>query len=185
MSFPMFVRIGAMQNCTRVVPLRFLGKQLGSASLKTFAPLRSNVKTPIQSWGWDWLNHQKNLKRPLSPHLTVYKPMLTWMVSGLHRISGVVMGTTVALFSIGLMAAPFDFTTLIEYIRNLHLPVVFVYAVKYAIAWPLTFHTLNGVRFLAFDLAKGTDIPTVYKTGWTVVGLSLVIAAILTFWRDH
>jgi hypothetical protein len=27
--------------------------------------------------------------RPLSPHLTIYQPQLTWYMSGLHRITGV------------------------------------------------------------------------------------------------
>ncbi|KFD54378.1 hypothetical protein M514_04721 [Trichuris suis] len=142
--------------------------------LKTWAPLASNVKTPIQAWGWDYLQRQKSLHRPIAPHLTVYKPMLTWMLSGLHRITGVAMGTTIAILSVGLLVVPFDFTAMINFIRDLHLPALLVYAVKYAIAWPLTYHTLNGVRFLGFDLAKGTDIPTVYKTGWTVVALSVV-----------
>jgi len=30
-------------------------------------------------------------KRPLSPHLTIYKPMLTMMMSIAHRISGVAL----------------------------------------------------------------------------------------------
>jgi len=151
-------------------------------SFKTMVPLASDVKTPIQKWGWEYLQRQKSLGRPLSPHLTVYQPQLTWMVSGLHRISGTVMGVAASLFIIGLTAMPFDFPQLIEWIRQLGLPVFLTAAVKWCIAWPITFHTINGVRFLAFDMAKGTAIKTVYKTGWTVVGLSIVIATILTFW---
>ncbi|VDO93527.1 unnamed protein product, partial [Soboliphyme baturini] len=146
-------------------------------------PACSAAKTPVQQWGWDYLQRQKALNRPIAPHLTVYKPMLTWMVSGLHRITGVAMGITVAMLSIGFMVVPFDFPSLIEFIRNLQLPVAFVYAVKYIIAWPLTFHTLNGIRFLGFDLAYGTDIRSVYKSGWTIVALSILIAAALTFWE--
>uniref|UniRef100_A0A5S6QWJ7 Uncharacterized protein n=1 Tax=Trichuris muris TaxID=70415 RepID=A0A5S6QWJ7_TRIMR len=171
-----FVRIPAAPRVSAVAAQRC------ALGLKTFAPLSSDVKTPIQAWGWDYLQKQKELHRPIAPHLTVYKPMLTWMLSGLHRITGVAMGTTIAIFSVGLMAVPFDFTAVVSFIRDLQLPALLVYAVKYAIAWPLTYHTLNGVRFLGFDLAKGTDIPTVYKTGWTVVGLSVIIAAAITFW---
>ncbi|VDP21890.1 unnamed protein product, partial [Onchocerca flexuosa] len=58
--------------------------------LKTSVPKQS-VKTPIQEWGWDYLLRQRALKRPISPHLSVYKPQLTWMVSGFHRMTGCAM----------------------------------------------------------------------------------------------
>ena len=38
------------------------------------------IKTPIQQFGWEYLMKQKSLGRPISPHLTIYKPQLTWMV---------------------------------------------------------------------------------------------------------
>ena len=38
------------------------------------------IKTPIQQIGWEYLMKQKSLGRPISPHLTIYKPQLTWMV---------------------------------------------------------------------------------------------------------
>lgn len=58
--------------------------------LKTSVPQQS-TKTPIQEWGWDYLLRQRALKRPISPHLTVYKPQVTWMVSGFHRMTGCAM----------------------------------------------------------------------------------------------
>lgn len=33
-----------------------------------------------------------------------------------------------------------------------------------------------------FDMAKGTDIKTVYKTGWGVVGLAAIIALVICLW---
>jgi succinate dehydrogenase (ubiquinone) cytochrome b560 subunit len=163
--------------------MQALGAGALQASFKTMVPVLSEAKTPIQVWGWEYLQRQKAMNRPIAPHLTVYKPMLTWMVSGLHRISGTVMGVAIALMSVSLMAAPFDFPAVIEFIRNLGLPEVVKAAVRFIIAWPIVFHMLNGVRFLGFDLAKGIEIRQVYKTGWTVVALSIIIAGGLALWR--
>jgi hypothetical protein len=32
------------------------------------------------------------LNRPMSPHLTIYEPQLTWLLSGFHRITGFAVG---------------------------------------------------------------------------------------------
>jgi len=152
-------------------------------SLKTYAPLSAHLKTPIQKFGNDYLYKQKDMNRPLSPHLGIYQPQLTWYLSGAHRISGCVMGTAVGLMAIALLVTPFDFSQLIEYIRLLGLPTAFVYFVKFAIAWTLTFHSLNGIRFLGFDMAMGIDLASVYRSGWAVLVASIVLAIVFTFWR--
>lgn len=66
--------------------------------LKTSVPQQS-AKTPIQEWGWEYLLRQRALKRPISPHLAVYKPQVPWMVSGFHRITGCVMAGIKPFFS--------------------------------------------------------------------------------------
>lgn len=52
---------------------------------------KSEAATPVQKFGFEYLKKQKSLHRPLSPHLTIYKPQLTWMLSGAHRFSGCLM----------------------------------------------------------------------------------------------
>lgn len=51
--------------------------------------------------------------------------------------------------------------------------------IKFYLALPVTFHTLNGVRHLSWDNGKFLKINEVYKTGYTVLGLSVVSALIL------
>jgi len=153
------------------------------SSLKYCAPLASAAKTPVQEWGWEYLQRQKQLKRPIAPHLSVYKPQLTWMVSGLHRISGTVMGGAVVVAAVTLMVAPFDFISVVEFIRGLGLPGPVTFAIRYIIAWPIIFHALNGARFLGFDLGKGMAIGDVYKSGWAVVFLSIFLALCVAYYR--
>ncbi|KAM3723077.1 Succinate dehydrogenase cytochrome b560 subunit [Dirofilaria immitis] len=143
--------------------------------LKTGIPHQS-AKTPIQEWGWDYLLRQRALKRPISPHLSVYKPQLTWMVSGFHRMTGCAMAGTLLIGGIGFALLPLNFTTFIDFIRGLGLPWVITDAFKFIIAYPIVFHSLNGIRFIAFDLALGTDVPSVYTSGYLVLSLAALIA---------
>ncbi|KAK6745245.1 hypothetical protein RB195_011766 [Necator americanus] len=157
----------------RVTPRQVMTSRLIASTL-----VRRDVKTPIQEWGWAYLMRQKKLGRPISPHLTVYQPQLTWMVSGLHRVTGCVMAGVLLFGSIGFAALPFNFTQFVEYIRSWHIPPIITSVFKFVIAFPIIFHTLNGIRFIGFDLAKGVDnTKAIYKSGYLVLGLSAIIAA--------
>ena len=115
--------------------------------------------------------------RPLSPHLQVYKPQLTSMLSILHRITGfglavgAVMGTwwLVAIMS-GTMAYEFFYTFAKSFIGQLML-FCWLYAFVY--------HFLNGLRHMVWDTGRWLDIKSTYRSGWIVFGLSLVVSVIL------
>lgn len=47
---------------------------------------------------------------------------------------------------------------------------------KFGLAWPFTFHSWNGVRHLVWDTGAQFRNEQVVRTGWAVVGLSLVTA---------
>ena len=55
-------------------------------------------------------------------------------------------------------------------------PVLLKVLTKFTIALPFTFHSFNGFRHLAWDMGKAFKNQTVVKTGWTVVGISVVTA---------
>uniref|UniRef100_A0A0M3K8C7 Succinate dehydrogenase cytochrome b560 subunit, mitochondrial n=1 Tax=Anisakis simplex TaxID=6269 RepID=A0A0M3K8C7_ANISI len=80
------------------------------------------------------------------------------------------------LGGVGFSVLPLDFTTFIDFIRGLHIPTVILDAFRFVIAFPIAFHTLNGIRFIGFDMAKGTDIVSVYKGAYLVLGLAALIA---------
>lgn len=50
--------------------------------------------------------------------------------------------------SVGFMALPLDFPAFIDFVRHLGLPSVVLSAFKFIIAFPIVFHSLNGIRFL-------------------------------------
>jgi succinate dehydrogenase (ubiquinone) cytochrome b560 subunit len=55
-------------------------------------------------------------------------------------------------------------------------PVVAKVGLKTILAWPFTFHCWNGFRHLAWDLGWQFTNQQVIRSGWTVVGLSVVSA---------
>ncbi|KAI9760506.1 MAG: hypothetical protein M4579_001591 [Chaenotheca gracillima] len=120
---------------------------------------------------------QQRLNRPVSPHLTIYRPQLTWILSGLNRITGSVLSGGLYVFATAYLAAP---------LFGWHLesasmaaafgawPVLGKVALKTTLALPFTFHCINGVRHLVWDTGKEFGNQQVVRTGWAVVGLTAV-----------
>lgn len=124
---------------------------------------------------------QKNatLKRPLSPHLTIYKPQLTSMLSITHRGTGIFMAGVLSASAIGYMAVGAPLADHLAFVRELAIPGACLYVAKFGLAFPLCYHYANGLRHLAWDALIGLDISTLYKTGWFVLGTASVAAAVV------
>jgi succinate dehydrogenase (ubiquinone) cytochrome b560 subunit len=56
------------------------------------------------------------------------------------------------------------------------LPLAAKVLLKTTLALPFTYHAMNGIRHLMWDLGRGLTNPVIIKTGWTVVGLSIASA---------
>ena len=61
------------------------------------------------------------------------------------------------------------------------LPVVVKVLMKFGIAIPFTFHSFNGVRHLIWDTGRELSNKGVQRTGYTVIGLTLLSSGILAF----
>jgi succinate dehydrogenase (ubiquinone) cytochrome b560 subunit len=59
------------------------------------------------------------------------------------------------------------------------LPIAAKVLLKGTLALPFTYHCMNGVRHLVWDLGRGITNQQVIKSGWTVVGLSVISALAL------
>jgi len=120
---------------------------------------------------------KQRLQRPVSPHLSIYRPQITWYASSLNRITGVMLSGGLYVFGLAYLAAPalgwhLETPSLVAAFGS--LPLAAKVAAKMTIAFPFTFHSLNGVRHLIWDLGVGYATKTVIRTGWTVVGLSVL-----------
>lgn len=111
--------------------------------------------------------------RPLSPHLTIYRPQLTSMTSILTRITGnalIVAALLVVWWFLAAASSPEYFA-----IADAVLTSWFGDMVMFLSLWALWYHTLAGIRHLIWDNALMLEIETAEKLGWVVIGGSVVL----------
>ena len=117
-------------------------------------------------------------KAPLSPHLQIYKPQLTSLMSILHRITGIFLSLGTLMLVYWLMAAaegPEAYQQAQDLLRSwLGLLLLFGWSLA------LFYHLCNGIRHLFWDAGLGLDIKTVYLTG-QIVWVSTFILTSLTW----
>lgn len=120
------------------------------------------------------------LNRPQSPHLTIYKPQLTSMLSITHRGTGIALTGYAAIFGIAALTCPDGANSVVSLIEGLNLGAASLGALKFTLAFPFAFHTVNGVRHLFWDLGKFLTIKEVYTTGYAMLLVSTILAIALT-----
>jgi succinate dehydrogenase / fumarate reductase, cytochrome b subunit len=97
--------------------------------------------------------------RPLSPHLQIYSPMLTMIMSIMHRITGIILYGGVILLVAWLLAAATSedaFATLAAIYGSW-----FGLIVLFGFSWALIHHALGGIRHLIWDTGRGFGLDTV------------------------
>lgn len=96
-------------------------------------------------------------RRPLSPHLEVYKPLLTMMMSITHRITGMALyagALLVVWFVLALAAGPSAFHTVsVVYGSWIGQIILFLFT------WAFFQHLLGGIRHFVWDAGFGMDHP--------------------------
>ena len=113
---------------------------------------------------------------PLSPHLHIYRPQLTSGMSIMHRMTGVALSVGTLLLLYWLVAAAQGMQAYEQAqtcLRSLPAQVLLV-------GWTFAFyyHLCNGLRHLLWDTGWGLDLGTAYKTGYVVIGTSVVLTAL-------
>jgi len=123
------------------------------------------------------MTDENRSNRPLSPHLQIYRPQLTSVLSIFHRMTGVGLALGAVLVVWWLMAAatsPGYFAVVDGLLTSW-----FGYLVLLGMTWALSYHLLNGIRHLVWDLGYGFEIETVERSGIAVVIGSGVLTALL------
>ena len=118
--------------------------------------------------------------RPLSPHLQVYRPQLTSILSIFHRMTGVALwGGT--LFLVWWLAAaagigtPFAMAqeAIGHWIGRLLL---------FGFSFSLFYHLCNGIRHLFWDAGYGYELPVLAASGWAVLLVSGALTVASWVW---
>jgi succinate dehydrogenase (ubiquinone) cytochrome b560 subunit len=120
--------------------------------------------------------------RPVSPHLGIYQPQITWIPSMLNRLTGIAMSGPFYLFGIGYLVAPAFGWHLESAVLAASFgawPIAAKVAVKALAAFPFVFHSLNGLRHLAWDFGKTITNQQVKTTGWIMIGATTVTSLYL------
>jgi succinate dehydrogenase / fumarate reductase, cytochrome b subunit len=98
-------------------------------------------------------NSLKPVERPLSPHLQIYRPMLTMMMSILHRMTGAALYIGTLILAWWLVAAatgPGAFATAQAFLGSW-----FGKLVLFGYTWALMHHMLGGIRHFIWDTGRG------------------------------
>ena len=93
--------------------------------------------------------------RPLSPHLQIYRPMLTMMMSIVHRITGVMLYLGTLLLAWFLIAAASDVHSfgVVAAVYGSWIGLL----VLFGFTWALFHHLLGGLRHFVWDAGYGMD----------------------------
>lgn len=116
--------------------------------------------------------------RPLSPHLQIYRPQLTSVMSMLHRISGVTLVAGTLLLTWWLVAAvegPEEFEVVQGVIGSWYGQAVLL-----GFTLALFYHLCNGIRHLVWDLGLGLELDAVYRSGRAVI-IATVLLTVLSW----
>ncbi len=136
------------------------------------APDGFSILTSLSGLGWEEIMAQ--VQRPIAPHLQVYKPQISSVLSILHRLTGVVLGIGALLFAWWLIAAAVG-------------PKAYMVVEGFIYSWigrlillgftgSFFYHLCNGIRHLGWDMGCGFSLPAMRRSGWAVV----IAAVILT-----
>jgi succinate dehydrogenase cytochrome b subunit len=121
------------------------------------------------------------MERPLSPHLQVYRPQITSVLSIVHRLTGVSLTSGTLLLTWWLVAAaygPDAFTHAQAFVGSW-----FGQLLLWAFTFALFYHLGNGIRHLAWDFGWGFELSQVRASGLAMLAfaaagtlLTLIIA---------
>ncbi len=110
--------------------------------------------------------------RPLSPHLSIHKKVLTALFSIFHRITGIGLSIGSILISVWFILISLGPNYFI-YFETISKNILFKFVL---LIWTIGvfYHLYNGCRKLYWSFGIGMDLTTVYRSGYIVLFLTLV-----------
>ncbi len=116
-------------------------------------------------------------ERPLSPHLSIYKPIPTMVMSIIHRLTGVALYGGTVLLAWWLLAAASGsaaFDTASSFFGSW-----FGRIVLFGYTWALLHHMIGGMRHLVWDTGRGLDKDTTTRMAWLTLAGSIVLTLLV------
>ena len=117
------------------------------------------------------------IRRPMSPHLQVYKPQLTSVLSIMNRMTGIAISFGTIMMVWWLVAAsegPMAFAAMQWFAGS-------IVGVLLLVGWTvaLCYHTFGGLRHLAWDAGIGFSLPAVHRSGRITIGATAIASVLI------
>ena len=105
----------------------------------------------------------QNKNNPLSPHLQIYKWQISSLLSITHRIVGVInilAITLICIWTLSLLVGENSYEITHLFLKSLFGKFIIVF-----LCWTFSFHILNEIRHLIWDMGYGFDLKITKITG--------------------
>ncbi len=111
--------------------------------------------------------------RPLSPHLQIYKPQLTSVLSITHRVTGVALtaGSLLLVYWLAAIAGGEESYASATAV----LGSFFGRLILFLFSLAVFYHLCNGLRHLYWDSGRGFELDAVYLSGKVVIVASIAL----------
>jgi len=126
--------------------------------------------------------------KPMSPHLSIFRPYVNMVLSIMHRITGVInywgsLLLTAWLISAAMGEQPFNAVS-----SFMGSPIGLIILVGFS--WSVIHHMLGGIRHFIWDTGHGFSLPTVRALSWATLFGSVTLTGLLWFvalaeWGKH
>jgi len=123
------------------------------------------------------MSNKLEAERPLSPHLQIYRPMLTMMMSIAHRITGASLAVGFVLLTWWLVAVsigPEAYACVDAFFSSLIGRLLL-----FLFTWALIHHMLGGIRHLIWDTGHGLDKVSIEVFAWLTLISSIVLTVLI------
>ncbi len=118
-----------------------------SRPMATMRPVSASDHA-ISSGKENFFDKNDRLARPTSPHLTIYKPQLTSLLSITHRGTGLFQSALMTGFAVYALTNKGNFGDCLASLQSAHYGSATIFAAKFVVAFPFAYHLLNGCRHL-------------------------------------
>ena len=119
----------------------------------------------------------QNDNNPLSPHLQIYKWQISSLLSITHRIVGVInilAITLICIWTLSLLVGENSYEITHLFLKSLFGKFIIVF-----LCWTFSFHILNEIRHLIWDMGYGFEIKTSNLTGLLVIFGSVILTILI------
>ena len=120
--------------------------------------------------------------RPLSPHLTIYRPQNTSILSILHRLTGIglmIPAISMVAWVITISMGPKYFELMTYFFSTIFGKFLLVLSL-----WGIIYHTLTGIRHLVWDTGRGIDLKWVNLSSWFIIIVSILLSSLIIFFLE-